>query len=134
MCFKVPTGGGKTLLACAALKHIFEGMQITRRKAVVWLVPSNSILEQTLKNLQNPDHDYRRQINFDFSSRVEVYKGEQAITGTVDYFTLTEYDGNIEAIQLALNTVENLSWAINSVQYEEDTNLIHYEWRWSLYG
>lgn len=62
------------------------------------------------------------------------HKGEQAITGTVDYFTLTEYDGNIEAIQIALNNVENLSWAINSVQYEEDTNLIHYEWRWSLYG
>lgn len=59
---------------------------------------------------------------------------EQGITGTVDYFTLTEYDANIEAIQVALNNVENLSWAINSVQYEEDTNLIHYEWRWTLYG
>ncbi len=62
------------------------------------------------------------------------HKAEQGITGTVDYFTLTEYDGNIEAIQIALNGVENLSWRINSIQYEEDTNLIHYEWRWELYG
>lgn len=81
VCFKVPTGGGKTLLACAALKHIFDGMGITRLKAVVWLVPSNSILDQTLANLQNTDHDYRRQIDFDFSSRVEVYNGEQALNG-----------------------------------------------------
>ncbi len=81
VCFKVPTGGGKTLLACAALKHIFDGMGITKRKAVVWLVPSNSILDQTLANLQNPDHDYRRQIDFDFASRVDVYKGEQALNG-----------------------------------------------------
>ena len=81
ICFKVPTGGGKTLLACAALKHIFDGMGITRRKAVVWLVPSNSILEQTIANLQNIAHDYRRQIDFDFASRVEVYKGEQALNG-----------------------------------------------------
>ena len=81
VCFKVPTGGGKTLLACASLKHIFDGMGLTRRRAVVWLVPSNSILDQTLQNLQNTDHDYRRQIDFDFSSRVEVYKGEQALNG-----------------------------------------------------
>lgn len=81
VCFKVPTGGGKTLLACASLKHIFDGMGLTRRRAVVWLVPSNSILDQTLQNLQNTDHDYRRQIDFDFSSRVEVYKGDQALNG-----------------------------------------------------
>ena len=81
VCFKVPTGGGKTLLACASLKHIFDGMGITRRRAVVWLVPSNSILEQTLHHLQDPEHDYRRQINFDFATRVEVYNGEQAING-----------------------------------------------------
>ncbi|MBQ6960993.1 MAG: DEAD/DEAH box helicase family protein [Clostridia bacterium] len=81
VCFKVPTGGGKTLLACASLRHIFDGLGLTRRRAVVWLVPSNSILEQTIRNLQNPEHDYRRQIDFDFSSRVEVYNGEQALNG-----------------------------------------------------
>lgn len=62
------------------------------------------------------------------------HKAEQAITGTVDYFTLVEYDGNFDAIQIALNGVENLSWSLESVQFEEDTNLIHYEWRWRLYG
>lgn len=61
-------------------------------------------------------------------------KAEQGIAGTVDLYTLTEYDGNIELIQAKLDSIENLSYRINSIQYEEDTNLIHYEWRWWLYG
>ena len=81
VCFKVPTGGGKTILACAAIKHIFSGMGTLKTKAVVWLVPSNAILEQTLRDLRNPEHPYRQQINFDFSSRVEVYDGTQALNG-----------------------------------------------------
>ena len=35
VCYKVPTGGGKTLIGCASLKHIFDSMGLTRRKAVV---------------------------------------------------------------------------------------------------
>ncbi len=81
VCFKVPTGGGKTLLACASLRHIFSGMGMMKTRAVVWLVPSNAILEQTLRDLRNPEHPYRQQINFDFSSRVEVYDGVQALNG-----------------------------------------------------
>lgn len=70
----------------------------------------------------------------DYGFQVDNHKVEQGVGGTVDYFTLTEYDGNIDSIQNALNGVENLSWNLNSVQFEEDTNLIHYEWRWWLYG
>ena len=66
VCFKVPTGGG---------------MGMMKTKAVVWLVPSNAILEQTLRDLRNPEHPYRQQINFDFSCRVEVYDGAQALNG-----------------------------------------------------
>ena len=39
VCFKVPTGGGKTLLACASLRHIFSGMGMMKTKAVVWFRP-----------------------------------------------------------------------------------------------
>ena len=48
VCYKVPTGGGKTFLACASVKPIFEALPPTRKKVVVWLVPSDSILTQTL--------------------------------------------------------------------------------------
>ncbi len=56
------------------------------------------------------------------------YKVGQTIEGTIDYFTKTEFDENNEAIQKALNNVEGLAWYLNSVQFEDDTNTIHYEW------
>lgn len=54
----------------------------------------------------------------------------QIIEGTVDYFTRTENDPNVDKIQSALNKV--CSWRLNSVQYEDDTRYIHYEWLWRL--
>lgn len=62
-------------------------------------------------------------------------KQEQVVTGFVDYYTKTEYDSALDVIQDTLNTLMSLipfAWVLNSVQYEEDTNLIHYEWRWEL--
>ena len=52
---------------------------------------------------------------------------EQAIGGTIDYFTKTENDPNVEKIQDALNDAE-ISFRLNSVQYETDTGYVHYEW------
>lgn len=61
-------------------------------------------------------------------------KTEQVITGTLDYFTQTEYDDVIDQIQDALNATCT-AWRLESVQYEEETNMIHYEWAWELgYG
>ncbi len=79
VCFKVPTGGGKTFLACASLKPIFEAMPKGRPCVAVWLVPSNAILEQTIRNLDHADHPYRQRLDFDFSSRVMVYTKEQLL-------------------------------------------------------
>lgn len=53
---------------------------------------------------------------------------EQVITGTVDYYTKAEQDGNIRKIQSALNNV--CSWRLESIQYEDQ--LIHYEWVWEI--
>ncbi len=57
---------------------------------------------------------------------------EQAIQGTIDYFTKTENDPNVQAIQNALNCV--CSFRLNSVQYEDDTKFIHYEWAFEVDG
>ena len=65
------------------------------------------------------------------SFRADTRAREQGITGTVDYFTKDEYDANADKIQTALNTVCS-NWQINSVQYEDDTKLIHYEWRFTV--
>lgn len=81
VCYKVPTGGGKTYLACASVKPIFAALPPVRRQAVVWLVPSDAILTQTLETLKNPSHPYRQRLNADFGGRVEVYSKEELLAG-----------------------------------------------------
>ncbi|MCR4812328.1 MAG: DEAD/DEAH box helicase family protein [Bacteroidales bacterium] len=80
ICHKVPTGGGKTYIASAALKVAIDHLN-PLYKVVVWLVPSNAILEQTLRNLRNKQHPYRQRIDTDFQNRVEVFDKQQALTG-----------------------------------------------------
>lgn len=57
-------------------------------------------------------------------------KVNQQIHGTVDYFTKTEFDENVDEIQDYLNSMDDFGWRLNLVQYEDDTNIIHYEWEW----
>lgn len=55
----------------------------------------------------------------------------QAIQGTIDYFTKQEFDPNVEKIQEQLNNAE-ISFYLNSIQYEEETGYIHWEWVWEV--
>lgn len=52
---------------------------------------------------------------------------ERALQGTVDLFTRTEDDPLIVRIPEALNRGGTIHY-LNSVQYEDETGLIHYEW------
>lgn len=57
--------------------------------------------------------------------------GEQSPRGTLDYFTQDEFDPMIDTIQDKLQEL-GLAWGLNSVQYEADTGVIHYEWTWEV--
>ncbi len=81
VCMKVPTGGGKTFLACAAVRKIFDELPPEKPKMVVWLVPSDPILVQTTANLMNPDHPYTRRLNADFGGRVGICTKEMLLNG-----------------------------------------------------
>jgi len=81
VCFKVPTGGGKTLMAAASLKTIFLSLPSTQTKIVVWLVPSETILSQTYKNLNDTAHPYRQLLDIDFSGQVAIYNKAQLLMG-----------------------------------------------------
>lgn len=81
VCFKVPTGGGKTFIAASSIKTIYDAMPTVTAKAVVWLVPSDAILTQTYAALSNPHHPYRQKIDVDFGGAVEVYSKAQLLNG-----------------------------------------------------
>lgn len=98
---KVPTAGGKTYLACRALKHIFKTYTDNKPKVVVWFVPSDPILKQTYNNLSNPNHPYRHSIDVDFGNKVQIVNKDSALIGE-----------NIHPSQLK----ENLTIFVLSVQ------------------
>ena len=79
VCFKVPTGGGKTFMATVSLKKIFDALPSTQSKVIVWLVPSETILTQTYKNLSNANHPYHRRLVNDFNGQVEIYTKAQLL-------------------------------------------------------
>ena len=81
ICMKVPTGGGKTFLACASVKPVFNAMPLDKPRVVVWLVPSDSILTQTIETLSNPTHPYRQKLDADFAGRVGVYTKDMLLNG-----------------------------------------------------
>ena len=86
VCVKVPTAGGKTFIAVNSLQPIFNAIEFygnKRPKMVVWLVPSESILSQILKNLRDISHPYRQKLNAHFggASRVQILDKEQVLRG-----------------------------------------------------
>ena len=78
---KVPTAGGKTFIACNALRTIFDNTPTELPKVVAWFVPSDTILKQTFKNLKNPTHPYRQRTDSLFNGRVQVVDKESALMG-----------------------------------------------------
>lgn len=81
VCMKVPTGGGKTFMACSAIKKIYDHLPAEKPKVVVWLVPSDSILTQTVRMLSDVSHPYRQRLDMDFAGRVGVYTKEMLLNG-----------------------------------------------------
>lgn len=78
VCLRVPTGGGKTLLACYTAGLAMHELMHAERAVVLWLVPSNTILNQTADALRDPRHPYRRALELACAT-VEVLTIEEAL-------------------------------------------------------
>lgn len=102
VCFKVPTGGGKTFLAANSIKPIFDSMPHIHPKAVVWLVPSDAILTQTYRTLTDKNHDYRKKIDVDFGNKVEIYSKQQLLNG--QNFNPTSVGDNLSVFVLSYDS------------------------------
>ena len=67
ICFKVPTGGGKTLLAASALERLNRQTGLT-----LWVVPTKAIYAQTKAALWNREHPYRQTLERASAGRVKM--------------------------------------------------------------
>lgn len=120
VCLKVPTAGGKTFIACNALKPIFDVFPLGKSRVVVWLVPSLTILDQTVKSLQNPDHPYRQRINTHFNGRVEVYEKDELLQGAS--FNATAVQEQLSIFVLSFDSLRSNKKEGRKF-YQENSNL-----------
>lgn len=120
---KVPTAGGKTFIACNALRTIINSMPAEKPQVVAWFVPSDTILKQTYRNLSNPSHPYRQKIDSHFNGRVCVVDKDAALSGTgISPVQIKE--------QLTIFVLSVQSFAANNKEgrksYRENENLAEY--------
>ncbi|MFB7160463.1 DEAD/DEAH box helicase, partial [Lysinibacillus sp. NPDC056232] len=78
ICLRVPTGGGKTLIAANAINVIAENLQKNKNNLVVWFVPSSAILTQTIDSLKNGNSIYREHLQKYYDS-IEVLSVTEAL-------------------------------------------------------
>ncbi|MDD4888258.1 MAG: DEAD/DEAH box helicase family protein, partial [Thiomonas sp.] len=72
VCLRIPTGGGKTLLAAHCIAVTSRTLLDTDAPVALWLTPSDTIRTQTLDALANVRHPYRQALAHSFGDRVQV--------------------------------------------------------------
>ena len=75
VCLKIPTGGGKTLLAAAALERLNRPTGLT-----LWMIPTRAIYEQTKAALRNREHPYRQRLERASGGRVKLLEKDDSLT------------------------------------------------------
>lgn len=93
VCLRIPTGGGKTILAAHSVAIAADSFLLTDTPTVLWLVPSDTIREQTLATLQDRTHPNRRALSDRFGENVRVMTLTDAL-----YAKRADYDGGVVVI------------------------------------
>ena len=73
VCLRLPTGGGKTILAAHSITVAKDAWIEKDYPLVLWLVPTNTIRRQTVDALKNTRHAYRKVLDEAFDGRVRVF-------------------------------------------------------------
>lgn len=92
---KIPTGGGKTLVACHAIDNIQKTYLNKQTGLILWVVPSTQIYRQTISALKNREHPYRQVL--DISSG-----GRTLIKEKTEMFNRLDVEENLVVLMLML--------------------------------
>ncbi|HEC65337.1 MAG TPA: DEAD/DEAH box helicase [bacterium] len=92
---KIPTGGGKTILACHTIDLINRIYFKKQTEIVLWIVPTTQIYRQTLANLRNREHPYRQVLDISSGGRTTILE-------KMDRFTKLDVEENLVVMLLML--------------------------------
>ncbi len=81
VCIKIPTGGGKTMVAVHSIERIMSSLLQYKldRGIVMWFTPSDAIKSQTIKKLGDRKDDHRKILDEAFENRVKIFSNETAL-------------------------------------------------------
>lgn len=71
-CLKIPTGGGKTLLAVKSIDLINTEFLHRQTGLVLWIVPTTQIYNQTYASLKDRGHPYRQHLDIASGNRTLI--------------------------------------------------------------
>lgn len=94
-CLKIPTGGGKTLLAVKAIDLVQTIHRKSRTGLVLWIVPTTQIYRQTIRSLKDRDHPYRQHLDL-------ASGGRTLILEKTDQFSPQDIAQNLVVLMLML--------------------------------
>jgi len=80
LCVKVPTGGGKSLLGCAALETLLTLYTKKQTGLVLWVIPTDAIFRQTWKAFANRESGYRQRLERASGGRIKLLRKDDAFT------------------------------------------------------
>lgn len=123
ICVKVPTAGGKTYIAVNALSIIFSALKKrspSRTQMVVWLVPSLTILDQTVKAFNSPNHPYHKSLNQLFKNRVAIYEKRNLLLG--EGFTFDTAQEQLSIVVMSFDSLRSKNKEALKI-YQENGNL-----------
>jgi type III restriction enzyme len=99
---KIPTGGGKTLLACHVIDLINRIYLRKQTGIVLWIVPTTQIYRQTLEALRNRDHPYRQVMDIASAGRTVISEKTQR-------FSKLDVEENLVVMLLMLPSANRLN-------------------------
>ena len=79
-CLKIPTGGGKTLLAVKTIDLVQSIYRQQQNGLVVWIVPTEQIYRQTLARLKDRDDPYRQHMDVASAGRTMIVEKTDGFT------------------------------------------------------
>ncbi len=94
-CLKIPTGGGKTLLAAHTVDLVNRSYRQKQTGLVLWVMPTTQIYRQTIEHLRNRDHSYRQVLDIASGGRTVIYE-------KTDRFTPEDVAENLVVLTLML--------------------------------
>ncbi len=106
VCLRVPTGGGKTVIGARSIRVVRDELLDTGHPVVLWLVPSDAIRSQTLRQMRDRRSPLRQVLDEELE-RVEILDVQEALyapravfdggvvifVGTVQAFRVKNTDG-----------------------------------------